>query len=177
MRNSDLLPCNILGGEGRERRNMVADFFSSHPVPAAKRSIAQGLETLCSNREVLWKSMGREKQKIRVSLIDVREKNAMVRRLTDGERKRTDRFSLNSGSESEEGKSPGGLPGGIPEGLRNFFPSGQTEKSDREIPEEPMQAESQHLRCQLGEADPRKDEKSQVVCEMVQTACPLLHAV
>ena len=44
-------------------------------------------------------------------------------------------FSREPGSEAEEGKSPGGLPGEMPEGLRYFFPSGQTEKSDREIPE------------------------------------------
>ena len=36
-----------------------------------------------------------------------------------------------------------------------------------------MQAESHHLRGQVGEADPRKDEKSQVVGEIAQTARPL----
>ena len=41
-----------------EEEKMVADFFASHPVPAAKRSVAQGIETIRSNREIFEEQQG-----------------------------------------------------------------------------------------------------------------------
>ena len=35
-----------------EEEKRVADFFAAHPAPSAKRAIAQGLETIRSNREI-----------------------------------------------------------------------------------------------------------------------------
>jgi len=54
-------------------------------------------------------------------------------------------FFREPGSETEEGKSLGGVPGEVPERRRNLVVSGETEKGDREIFEKPHEAGSRAL--------------------------------